>query len=211
MRFLCSAAQLRDIAYGTKTYSVKVDATAEDEADKSAETVHLESGENLLELQIVGVTLSDSALQMLGEAEPATFCTYAFYVFELHATPVMTGRSPKYDFTSKYVVSVDDRFLDYLHRGAVRVELHEALGLDWRTLAAGELRLQQLLEQDGKVHSSVALVGESLVCGRRERKTDVSTDSQRAADVSAAHILVHISVVTHTNIHRTTHQTEEQH
>ncbi|CAI5671133.1 unnamed protein product [Oreochromis niloticus] len=152
-------AQLRDIAYGTKTYSVKVDATAEDEADKSAETVHLESGENLLELQIVGVTLSDSALQMLGEAEPSTFCTYAFYVFELHATPVMTGRSPKYDFTSKYVVSVDDRFLDYLHRGAVRVELHEALGLDWRTLAAGELRLQQLLEQDGKVHGSVALVG----------------------------------------------------
>ncbi|XP_031607652.1 protein fantom [Oreochromis aureus] len=152
-------AQLRDIAYGTKTYSVKVDATAEDEADESAETVHLEGGENLLELQIVGVTLSDSALQMLGEAEPATFCTYAFYVFELHATPVMTGRSPKYDFTSKYVVSVDDHFLDYLHRGAVRVELHEALGLDWRTLAAGELRLQQLLEQDGKVHGSVALVG----------------------------------------------------
>ncbi|XP_013769291.1 protein fantom [Pundamilia nyererei] len=152
-------AQLRDIAYGTKTYSVKADATAEDEADESGEALHLESGENLLELQIVGVTLSGSALQMRGEAEPATFCTYAFYVFELHATPVVTGRSPKYNFTSKYVVSVDERFLDYLHRGAVRVELHEALGLDWRTLAAGELRLQQLLEQDGKVHGSVALVG----------------------------------------------------
>uniref|UniRef100_A0A3Q2VCY0 RPGRIP1 like n=2 Tax=Haplochromis burtoni TaxID=8153 RepID=A0A3Q2VCY0_HAPBU len=150
-------AQLRDIAYGTKTYSVKADATAED--DESGEALHLESGENLLELQIVGVTLSGSALQMLGEAEPATFCTYAFYVFELHATPVVTGRSPKYNFTSEYVVSVDERFLDYLHRGAVRVELHEALGLDWRTLAAGELRLQQLLEQDGKVHGSVALVG----------------------------------------------------
>ncbi|XP_076743103.1 protein fantom isoform X4 [Maylandia zebra] len=152
-------AQLRDIAYGTKTYSVKADATAEDEADESGEALHLESGENLLELQIVGVTLSGSALQMLGEAEPATFCTYAFYVFELHATPVVTGHSPKYNFTSKYVVSVDERFLDYLHRGAVRVELHEALGLDWRTLAAGELHLQQLLEQDGKVHGSVALVG----------------------------------------------------
>ncbi|XP_039893259.1 protein fantom isoform X5 [Simochromis diagramma] len=152
-------AQLRDIAYGTKTYSVKADATAEDEADESGEALHLESGENLLELQIVGVTLSGSALQMLGEAEPATFCTYAFYVFELHATPVVMGRSPKYNFTSKYVVSVDDRFLDYLHRGAVRVELHKALGLDWRTLAAGELRLQQLLEQDGKVHGTVALVG----------------------------------------------------
>lgn len=171
MRFLCSAAQLRDVAYGTKTYSVKADATAEDEADEPGEALHLESGENLLELQIVGATLSGTALQMLGEAEPATFCTYAFYVFELHATPVVTGRSPKYNFTSKYAVSVDNRFLDYLRRGAVRVELHEALGLDWRTLAAGELRLQQLLEQDGKVHGSVALVGESLVCGGRERKS----------------------------------------
>ncbi|XP_030587414.1 protein fantom isoform X3 [Archocentrus centrarchus] len=148
--------QLRDIAYGAKTYVFKPDVTAADESD---ETLHLESGENLLELQIVGVTLSASALQALGETEPTTFCTYAFYLFELHSTPVVTGHSPKYGFTSKYVVSLDDRFLDYLHRGSVTVELHQALGLDWRTLAAGELRLQQLLEQDGKVYGSVPLIG----------------------------------------------------
>ncbi|XP_056242160.1 protein fantom isoform X2 [Seriola aureovittata] len=149
-------AQLRGVAYGTKTYVFKPDVTDEDEFD---EALHLERGENLLELQIVGATLAPSALEALGDAEPSTFCTYSFYLFELHATPVVTGVRPVYGFTSRYVVSVDDRFLDYLSRSSVTVELHQALGLDWRTLGSGRLRLQQLLEHDGKVHGTVPLVG----------------------------------------------------
>ncbi|XP_049429611.1 protein fantom [Epinephelus fuscoguttatus] len=152
-------AQLRDIAYGTKTYVFKPDMTDEDEADEFNETFHLERGENLLELQIVSATLSPSALQALGDVEPSTFCTYSFYLFELHSTPVVTGQRPKYGFTSKYVVSMDEQFLEYLHRQSVTVELHQALGLDWRTLATGQLRLQPLLEQDGKVHGTMPLVG----------------------------------------------------
>ncbi|XP_041794749.1 protein fantom [Chelmon rostratus] len=154
-------AQLRDIAYGTKTYVFRPDTADEDEADDFDETLHLERGENLLELQIVGAALSPSALEVLGDCEPSTFCTYAFYLFELHSTPVVTGQKPKYGFTSKYVVSMDECFLDYLHRCCVTVELHQALGLDWRTLATGQLRLQQLLERDGKVHGTAALVGTS--------------------------------------------------
>ncbi|KAL7403119.1 hypothetical protein ABVT39_024788 [Epinephelus coioides] len=152
-------AQLRDIAYGTKTYVFKPDMTDEDEADEFNETLHLERGENLLELQIVSATLSPSALQALGDVEPSTFCTYSFYLFELHSTPVVTGQRPKYGFTSKYVVSMDEQFLEYLHRQSVTVELHQALGLDWRMLATGQLRLQPLLEQDGKVHGTMPLVG----------------------------------------------------
>nr|XP_046250662.1 protein fantom isoform X2 [Scatophagus argus] len=154
-------AQLRDIAYGTKTYVLKPDRTDEDEADEFDETFHLERGENLLELQIVGATLSPSALQALGDCEPSTFCTYSFYLFELHSTPVVTSHKPRYGFTSKYVVSMDEHFLDYVHRGSVTVELHQALGLDWRSLATGQLRLQQLLEHDGKLHGTIALVGVS--------------------------------------------------
>ncbi|CAB1422157.1 unnamed protein product [Pleuronectes platessa] len=151
-------AQLRDTAYGTKTYVFHPDVQDEDQAE---EALHLEHGENLLELQIVSASLSPSALGLLGDGGFSTFCTYTFYLFEPHSTPVLTGHTPKYGFTSKYVVSVDDRFLDYLHRCSVTVELHQALGLDWRTLARGRLRLQQLLEQDGKVHGSVPLVASS--------------------------------------------------
>uniref|UniRef100_A0A8C4H861 RPGRIP1 like n=1 Tax=Dicentrarchus labrax TaxID=13489 RepID=A0A8C4H861_DICLA len=151
-------AQLRDIAYGTKTYVFKPDVTDE-EADEFDETLHLERGENLLELQIVSTALSPSALEALGDHQPSTFCTYSFYLFEMHSTPVATGQKPTYGFTSKYVVSMDDHFLDYLHRCSVTVELHQALGLDWRTLATAQLRLQQLLEQDGKVHGTIPLVG----------------------------------------------------
>ncbi|XP_026166675.1 protein fantom isoform X2 [Mastacembelus armatus] len=152
-------AQLRDIAYGTKTYVFKPDATAEDEADEFDESLHLDRGENLLELQIVSATLSPSALDALGDCELSTFVTYAFYLFDLHSTPVATGHKPKYGFTSRYVVSMDEQLLDYLHRHSVTVELHQALGLDWRTLATGHLRLQPLLEQDGTVHGSIPLVG----------------------------------------------------
>uniref|UniRef100_A0A3Q1H2B0 RPGRIP1 like n=1 Tax=Acanthochromis polyacanthus TaxID=80966 RepID=A0A3Q1H2B0_9TELE len=157
-------AQLREIAYGTKTYVFKPDVTDEDEAGEFNETLHLERGENLLELQIVSAALSPSALQVLEDAEPTTFCTYSFYLFDLHSTPVVTGRQPRYGFTSRYVVNMDDSFLDYLHRYSVTVELHQALGLDWRTLASGQLRLQQLLEQDGKIHGSIPLVGTSEGC-----------------------------------------------
>ncbi|XP_071318090.1 protein fantom isoform X2 [Trachinotus anak] len=154
-------AQLRDVAYGTKTYVFKPDVTDEDEEDDFDEALHLEHGENLLELQIVSAMLSPSALEALGDAEPSTFCTYSFYLFELHSTPVVTGHKPKYGFTSRYVVNMDDRLLDYLSRSSVTVELHQALGLDWRTLATGQVRLQQLLEHDGKVHGTVPLVATS--------------------------------------------------
>uniref|UniRef100_UPI0037E7B87E protein fantom n=1 Tax=Semicossyphus pulcher TaxID=241346 RepID=UPI0037E7B87E len=153
-------AQLRDIAYGTTAYVFKADATDEQQADE----VDLERGENLLELQVVGASLSASALEALGDSEPSTFCTYSFYLFELHSTPVVTGHKPTYGFTSKYIVSLDDQFLSYLHRQSVTVELHQALGLDWRTLANGQLRLQQLLEQDGRVHGTIPLIGLSDEC-----------------------------------------------
>ncbi|XP_027131616.1 protein fantom isoform X1 [Larimichthys crocea] len=154
-------AQLKDIAYGTKPYVFKLDATAEDEANELDETLCLERGENLFELQIVGAALSSPGLEVLGDGDPSTFFTYSFYLFELHSTPVVTGHKPKYGFTSKYVVSMDDHFLDYLHRCSVTVELHQAIGLDWRTLASGQLPLQQLLEQDGKVHGTIPLIGTS--------------------------------------------------
>uniref|UniRef100_A0A665UL86 C2 domain-containing protein n=1 Tax=Echeneis naucrates TaxID=173247 RepID=A0A665UL86_ECHNA len=154
-------AQIREVAYGTKTYVFKPDVTDEEEEDAIDETLQLERGENLLELQIVGATLSPSTLDALGDAEPSTFCTYSFYLFELHSTPVVMSHRPRYGFTSKYLVSMDNHFLDFLSRASVAVELHQALGLDWRTLGTAHLSLRQLLEHDGKVHGAAQLVGDS--------------------------------------------------
>ena len=132
-------------------------------ADEFDETVHLGRGENLLEIHIGNGMLSPSALEALGDREPSTFCTYAFYDFELHATPVAHGSRPAYGFTSQYVVRVDDVFLQYLHTRSVTVELHLAKGMDFQTVAAGQIQLQQLLDKDkgkDKVYGAVQLVGE---------------------------------------------------
>ncbi|XP_019729456.1 protein fantom isoform X2 [Hippocampus comes] len=141
-------AQLRDVAYGAKSVS------AQDRDQSPA----LEDGENLVELQIIGATLSAAALEALGDPAPSTFCTYAFYLFDLHATPVATGPTPHYGFTSQYVVSVDRGFLEYVRERRLCVEMHQALGLRWKTMATAALDLRRLL-RDGAAAGTLPLVG----------------------------------------------------
>ncbi|XP_068579629.1 protein fantom isoform X2 [Cebidichthys violaceus] len=156
-------AQLRGVSYGTRTSVFRRDVPAEDEdeEDDEEESPPLDREENLVELQVVGATLSPSALRSLGDSEPSTFITYSFYLFELHSTPVAVGRTPQFGFTSRYVVTVDQRLLDFLLRGSVTLELHQAQGLDWRTVATGRIHLHQLMERDGKVQGTVPLIGVS--------------------------------------------------
>ncbi|XP_061138242.1 protein fantom-like isoform X1 [Syngnathus typhle] len=141
-------AQLRGAAYGAKSV---------DPSDRDL-SLSLEHGENLVEVQIVGAALSEAALEALGDPAPSTFCTYAFYLFDLHATPVAAGPTPHYGFTSRYVVSVDQDFLDYVGRRRLCVEMHQALGLRWKTVASAALDLRRLL-RDGVAAGAVPLVG----------------------------------------------------
>ncbi|KAK1163643.1 protein fantom [Acipenser oxyrinchus oxyrinchus] len=152
-------AQLKDIAYGTKQYKFKAEITDEDRVDEFDETVHLERGENLFEIHISKVNFSPEALRAFGDREPSTFCTYAFYDFELQATPVVRGSQPAYDFTSQYVVRVDDFFLQYLQKSSVTLEIQLAHGMDYETFAACQLRLHEILEKNGTVFGTAALVG----------------------------------------------------
>ncbi|KAM9755079.1 protein fantom isoform 1-T1 [Menidia menidia] len=153
-------AQLRDVAYGTRSSAPKPGQAHPDPAHPDpAQQDPLGPGENVVELQLVGARLSPAGLRALGDAQPSTFCTYCFYMFEPHSTPVAAGHSPQYGFTSRYRLSVDQPLLDYLQTGWLSVELHQALGLDWRTLARGRLRLQPLLGQDGRLQGSIPLAG----------------------------------------------------
>ncbi|KAI7811597.1 protein fantom [Triplophysa rosa] len=152
-------AQLKDIAYGTKTHVFKPDLTDEDVTDEFEESLRLARGENLLEIHLGRAEFSSEAVERLKYKDPSTFCTYAFYDFELQSTAVVRGARPAYDFTSQYIVRVDELFLNYLHSSSVTIEVQHAEGLRFRTVAAGQLRLNQLLERDGKVFGTVQLVG----------------------------------------------------
>ncbi|XP_055047592.2 protein fantom [Misgurnus anguillicaudatus] len=151
-------AQLKDIAYGTKSSVFRPDITEEHATDELDETLYLARGENLLEIHLGTARFSSDAVQCL-DKDPSTFCTYAFYDFELQSTAVVRGDHPAYDFTSQYVVRVDELFLNYIHDSSVTVEIQLAEGLSFRTVAAGQLRLNQLLERDGKVFGTIQLVG----------------------------------------------------
>ncbi|KAF6079270.1 RPGRIP1 like [Phyllostomus discolor] len=152
-------AQLKDIAYGTKQYRFKPEILPDDSVDEFDETIHLERGENLLEIHINKVAFSSEVLQASGDREPATFCTYAFYDFELQTTPVVRGPHPEYNLTSRYLVHVDDLFLHYIQRNTVTLEVHQAYGPDYETIAACQLRFHELLEKSGRIFCTAGLVG----------------------------------------------------
>ena len=65
---------------------------------------------------ILKLTLAPDAIKQLGDEEPPIFCTWEFFEFEIQSTPVLKGPQPEYDFTSQYVVKVDDFFLHYLQK-----------------------------------------------------------------------------------------------
>ncbi|XP_075796394.1 protein fantom isoform X1 [Pelodiscus sinensis] len=152
-------AQLKDIAYGTKQYKFRPEILPEDPVDEFDETVHLERGENLFEIHISKVIFSTEAVRAFGDQEPATFCTYAFYDFELQTTPVICGLNPSYNFTSQYLVRVDDFFLQYIQKSTITLEVHRAFGTDYETAAACQLRFHEILENNGRIYSTAILVG----------------------------------------------------
>ncbi|PKU38861.1 protein fantom [Limosa lapponica baueri] len=152
-------AQLRDIVYGTTPHKSRPEVLPGDPVDEFDETLHLQRGENLFEIHIGKVIFSSGAMHAFGDHEPATFCTYAFYDFELQITPIVYGRTPSYDFTSQYLVQADDCFLHYIQQNTITLEVHHAYGTDYETVAECQLKFHEILENNGKIHSTANLVG----------------------------------------------------
>ncbi|TEA24735.1 hypothetical protein DBR06_SOUSAS15410015 [Sousa chinensis] len=152
-------AQLKDIAYGTKQYKFKPEITPDDSVDEFDETIQLERGENLFEIHINKVTFSSEVLQASGDKEPVTFCTFAFYDFELQTTPIVRGLHPEYNFTSQYLVHVNDLFLQYIQKNTITLEVHQAYSTDYETIAACQLRFHEILEKSGRIFCTASLVG----------------------------------------------------
>nr|XP_054309492.1 protein fantom isoform X2 [Pongo pygmaeus] len=152
-------AQLKDIAYGTKQYKFKPEIMPDDSVDEFDETIHLERGENLFEIHINKVTFSSEVLQASGDKEPVTFCTYAFYDFELQTTPVVRGLHPEYNFTSQYLVHVNDLFLQYIQKNTITLEVHQAYSTEYETIAACQLKFHEILEKSGRIFCTASLVG----------------------------------------------------
>ncbi|PIK44491.1 hypothetical protein BSL78_18663 [Apostichopus japonicus] len=151
--------QLRDVAYGTKQYKL-IEPSEDEVVDEIDETVKLERGQNLVELHIGTVTYTPEALRILNDNEPMTFVTYEFFEHEIQSTPVLKGKQPHFNFTSQYKVTVDDFFLHYLMKGTTTLELHQAIGTEFKTIAACQLKFRDLLDKPkGRVTGNITLLG----------------------------------------------------
>ncbi|XP_053450228.1 X-linked retinitis pigmentosa GTPase regulator-interacting protein 1 [Nycticebus coucang] len=151
--------QLKDVAYGTRQLSLCLETLPAHGDEGEVDVSLLHQSENLFELHIRQAFLTSAALAQAGDTKPTTFCTYSFYDFETHCTPLCVGPQPLYDFTSQYVVEIDSLFLQYLQGASAQLELHQAVACEHNTLAAGWICFDRVLETVEKVHGSVILTG----------------------------------------------------
>lgn len=175
-------AQLRDVSYGTHQHRIPSDdpLAAEDAGElgaalppvpmarggagsSAARPIDLAHGENVVEVHVSRVEISAEGAALLPTQNPSLFVTYDFYEHPTQATPVRMGLRPVYDHTSQYVVTVNEVFVRYLMKGAMTVELHQAMGTSFTTRAAAQVRLQPLLADGAgaagrRVAFTVALV-----------------------------------------------------
>eukprot|EP01135_Chromosphaera_perkinsii_P002260 Nk52_evm46s221 gene=Nk52_evmTU46s221 len=143
-------SQLRDIAYGTREYKVE-DIDSDDEEG----TVELGRGQNLFEFKISVVLFSGAALELFfgtSKAEPSTFVSWDFFEFETQATPVIKGGKAEYNFTSQYIVDVDDFFLHYIQKDSMTLEIHQVVGgTDYKTLGSCNVVFRDLMDKTGRL------------------------------------------------------------
>ncbi|XP_021379190.1 protein fantom-like isoform X5 [Mizuhopecten yessoensis] len=152
--------QLRDVAYGTKQFKIAPPVDEEDAIADFDETIHLERGQNLFEIHVQKVCLSDEGVKQIGDDEPSVFCTWEFFEFEIQSTPVLKGSRPEFDFTSQYIVKVDDFFLHFLQKDSCTLELHQSFGQDYRTIAACQLVFKEIFNKThGRIHGTATLTG----------------------------------------------------
>ena len=142
--------QLKDIAYGTKQVRVDTEVPTDlsDVVDEKQLIANLERGQNIFEIHITRLSLSEEATKLMKELEPSTFCTIEFFEHELQTTPIIKGTKPEYNFTSQYVVKIDDFFLHYLQKETTTIELHQALGADYKTIAACQLSFRGIIDSN---------------------------------------------------------------
>ncbi|KAL3860281.1 hypothetical protein ACJMK2_010423 [Sinanodonta woodiana] len=156
-------SQMRDVAYGTKQYKIQPPIEEDEGMEEFDETIHLERGQNLFEIHVHKVILSQEAIKLIGDEDPALFCTWEFFEYEIQSTPVLRGSSPEFGFTSQYIVKVDDFFLHYIQKESCTLELHQSFGQDYNTLAACQLVFREIFDKThGRIHGTALLSDQAL-------------------------------------------------
>ena len=101
---------------------------------------------------------TDEAIRIMNETDPSTFCTIEFFEHELQTTPIVKGKRAEYNYTSQYIIKVDDFFLHYLQKETTTIELHQAIGSDYETRAACQISFRDLIDkQVPRLHGSARL------------------------------------------------------
>ena len=112
--------------------------------ESSVDDAELELGpdENVLEIHFQGAAFEDN-LGIVDESK--TFLSADFYEHETQTGPVKKGRTPKYDFTVLYIVTMDTFFFQYTQANDLTVELDLSQALDFKAIARASVPIRRVI------------------------------------------------------------------
>jgi First C2 domain of RPGR-interacting protein 1 len=119
-------------------------AEVDDGAGEADDIPGLGPDENILELHLLHLFIEKTALR--GESNPSTFLTVDFFEHETQATPLAAGWSVDVNQTYEFVVAVDNLFIQFMELDCLRLDLHVAHGLDFRTVGSAAWPLRRVLD-----------------------------------------------------------------
>lgn len=145
--------------------------------------ISLKPGQNHLAIHIQGAIFSPQGLEYLAKRNEITqdqplFTTCAiidFSEFETEISCIGFGSKPIYDYTSRFVVTVDDFFLKYLQSTSVPITIYHTNGMDARPIGYSLANFQEIVTMDSKSFTYVSdiLSNERTVIGKLEYRLDI--------------------------------------
>ncbi|TGZ75239.1 hypothetical protein CRM22_000489 [Opisthorchis felineus] len=137
--------------------------------DTAIKEVSENPDENIIEIHIGQLQLYSSVVKKLrdfktvwmnGSRQVKLFLTWDFYEFDTHTTAVLTGPEVDFDLTVEYPVHMSHSLLEYLDKNECVIELHQAVGRKYRTLATGRLDMASILRTQS-VNEPLTEIGET--------------------------------------------------
>ncbi|KAJ3103809.1 Protein fantom [Phlyctochytrium planicorne] len=139
-------SQLKNIVYGTAKGG-KLDD------DTMAMEIDLLNGQNMVEIHIESVMLSDAGLDYLrelglfsGRSNITLFVFFEFFDFETVVTPIGTSVHSTFNHTSRFRIFTDDFFLQYLQTQRLFANICISNGLDYICIGSSMMSIKELTD-----------------------------------------------------------------
>lgn len=154
------------------------------EPKQNSNGINLRPGQNIFSITIRAAIFSPEGCDYLYKKKQITkeqteFTTCAiieFADFETEVSCIGFGKKPIYDYTSKFLVVVDDFFLNYVQTTSIPITIFHTNGMEFEPIGYTLANFQNILNQENQTFEYISdmLSSDMRVIGQLEYQLDIA-------------------------------------